>query len=261
MAQVASDEPRFPSLDSSYLKTGDFIGPDHVKRLMPGLSKDQVRLELGNPHFNEGIFAVRDWDYAFNFYNGKGDEFTTCQFKVRFNKDNRVVATYWKTPECEAFINPVVTTAVASSVPIPTAEVAVVAVVPEVLPVPHQITLGADALFAFGRSDVNDLNVAGRNRLRSLAIELKNARLSSVVVTGHTDRLGSTSLNQALSEARAATVRAYLIEQGLDGQLVRTYGAGEREPVVQCEGKRVTPELVNCLKPNRRGEVEVTVEQ
>ena len=69
----AAGEAQFPALSSSYLKTGDFIGTDHVRRITPGLNKDQVRLELGNPHFSEGIFGVREWDYAFNFYTGKAN--------------------------------------------------------------------------------------------------------------------------------------------------------------------------------------------
>jgi len=101
-----ASEVNFPALDSSYLKTGDFVGPDHVKRITPGLNKDQVRLELGNPHFSEGIFNVREWDYIFNFYTGKGNEYLTCQFKVKFDANNRATSTHWKNPECEGYVNP-----------------------------------------------------------------------------------------------------------------------------------------------------------
>lgn len=249
LAQTASDEPKFPALGSSYLKTGDFIGPDHVKRITPGSNKDQVRLELGNPHFSEGIFAVHEWDYAFNFYTGKGNEFVTCQYKVRFNSDNVVVSTDWKSPECEAYVHPVA------------AKVVPVVVAPVELRAPRRIVLGADGLFAFGRSGLNDLSPVGRDKLSALATELKGVRLSSVVVTGHTDRVGSTASNQALSEARAATVSAYLVQQGLNGQLVRANGAGESKPVVQCAGEHVTPALISCLQPNRRVDVEVTGER
>lgn len=257
VAQTASDEPRFPALDSSYLKTGDFVGPDHVKRITPGRNKDQVRLELGNPHFSEGIFSVREWDYAFNFYTGRGNEFVTCQYKVRFNSDNQVVSTHWKDPQCEAYLNPVV----AKAAPVVIVPAIAPVIVPVVLPAPRRITLGADGLFAFGRSGLNDLNSMGRDKLSALANELKGVRLSSVVVTGHTDRVGSTASNQALSEARAATVRAYLVQQGMDGQLIRANGAGESKPVMQCAGEKVTPALVSCLQPNRRVEVEVTGER
>ena len=103
-APADSSEPSFPSLDSSYLKTGDFISAESVKRVRAGLNKDQVRLALGNPHFSEGLFAVREWDYALNFYTGKGNESVTCQFKVKFDSDDKAVSTYWKDPACAAYL-------------------------------------------------------------------------------------------------------------------------------------------------------------
>jgi OOP family OmpA-OmpF porin len=68
---TASGEVNFPSLDSSYLKTESFVGPDHVRRITPGLGKDQVRRELGNPQYSEGLFGVREWDYVSNCLAGK----------------------------------------------------------------------------------------------------------------------------------------------------------------------------------------------
>ena len=243
-------EVNFPALDSSYLTTGDFVGPDHVKRVTPGLSKDQVRLELSNPHFSEGIFNVREWDYAFNFYTGKGSEYVTCQFKVKFDSDNRVTSTHWKNPECERYINP------------PQVKDAPVAPVTEKTLKRH-VEFGADGLFAFGKSDLGNLNPAGRDTLDDLANHLQQdaVKLSSVVVTGYTDRIGSEQANLALSQARADTIRDYLIQKGLDTHLVRAYGAGDAKPVVQCPGQKLTPQLVRCLQPNRRMEIEISGEQ
>ncbi|WP_211474572.1 OmpA family protein [Collimonas humicola] len=237
----------FPALDSSYLKTGDFVGPDHVKRITPGLSKDQVRLELGNPHFSEGIFNVREWDYVFNFYTGKDSEYVTCQFKVKFDANNRATSIHWKDPECERYFNP-----------LPVKDASVVPVVEKNLP--RHIAFGTDGLFAFGKSDLINLDSTGRSKLDDLASRLKQGgiTLSSVVVTGYTDRIGSEKANLVLSQARADTIRDYLIQKGLDAHLVRAYGAGEAEPVIQCSGQKLTPQLVQCLQPNRRIEIEIT---
>ena len=264
-AQVAvsaavAGEVNFPSLDSSYLKTGSFVGPDHVRRITPGLSKDQVRLELGNPQYSEGLFGVREWDYAFNFYTGKGNEYITCQFKVKFDLvDNiyRAVSTHWKGVACESYLSPVV---MAQAIP-----VALVTPAPAPAPAPttRRLTLGADGLFKFAKSGFNDLLPEGRGRLEALATQLRRdgVVLNSIIITGHTDRIGSDASNVALSQARANTVRDYLIGKGIDGKLVRAYGAGETQPVTQCAGERVTPELVVCLQPNRRVDIEVAGQQ
>lgn len=54
----------------------------------------------------------------------------------------------------------------------------------------------------------------------------------SIRVDGHTDSDGSDALNQALSEARARSVRAYLVEAGADGARIGAIGFGETLPVV-----------------------------
>ncbi|PFH10049.1 outer membrane protein OmpA-like peptidoglycan-associated protein [Collimonas sp. PA-H2] len=245
-----TSEVNFPALDSSYLKTGDFVGPDHVKRITPGLHKDQVRLELGNPHFSEGIFNVREWDYVFNFYTGKGNEYVTCQFKVKFDSNNRATSTHWKNPECEGYVNP---PQVKDTPIVPVAE----------KPLKRRMEFGADGLFAFGKSDLSNLDSTGRGKLDDLADHLKQdaITLSSVVVTGYTDRIGSEEANLVLSQARADTIRDYLIQKGLDAHLVRAYGAGKAKPVVQCPGQKLTPQLVGCLQPNRRMEIEIVGER
>jgi len=246
----AADAVQFPAISSSYLKTGDFIGADHVRRITPGLNKDQVRLELGNPHFSEGIFDVREWDYAFNFYTGKpNNDYVTCQFKVQFDKDYRVAGTFWKGPDCAGYIAAPVAAAVMSQPVVAKAEA---------LPARRRVVLASDGLFAFGKSGLDDLAAPGREKLDALIGQLRqnSVTLSSVVVTGHTDRIGSNDANEALSRARAETVRAYLVKGGVDGPLVRALGVGESNPVVECPGNKVTPQLVACLQPNRRVEIE-----
>ncbi len=54
----------------------------------------------------------------------------------------------------------------------------------------------------------------------------------AIRVDGHTDSDGSEDLNQILSEARARSVRAYLVEAGADGERIAAVGFGETVPVV-----------------------------
>lgn len=260
----AGGEAQFPALSSSYLKTGDFIGADHVRRITPGLNKDQVRLELGNPHFSEGIFGVREWDYAFNFYTSKpNNDYVTCQFKVQFDKDYRVAATFWKSPDCAHYVAaplaaahiPARVAAITTAAPVPVAVAQTDAPLP---PARRRVVLASDGLFAFGKAGLNDLAAPGREKLDALISQLGQdaVRLSSVRVTGHTDRIGSSAANLTLSRARAETVSAYLVKGGVNDQLVQAHGAGESSPVADCPGKQVTPQLVACLQPNRRVEIE-----
>jgi outer membrane protein OmpA-like peptidoglycan-associated protein len=51
-------------------------------------------------------------------------------------------------------------------------------------------------------------------------------------VIGHTDRVGSLQYNDELSRKRAQTVRAALIDVGIDAAQIETAGRGEREPAV-----------------------------
>jgi OOP family OmpA-OmpF porin len=85
-------------------------------------------------------------------------------------------------------------------------------------------------------------------------------RVSAVVVSGHTDRLGSEKYNQKLSEQRAVTVKDYLVSKGVDQKLIFWEGKGESTPVPVtkfCDNKMSRKQLIECLSPNRRVEIEV----
>ena len=107
-ATASGEDIRFPELDSTYLETGDFIEPESVLRISQGQHKDQVRRLLHHPHFSEGIFNVREWDYVFNFYTGDDNAYLTCQYKLKFDGDNRVESTHWKNPQCPVLLVPIV---------------------------------------------------------------------------------------------------------------------------------------------------------
>lgn len=53
----------------------------------------------------------------------------------------------------------------------------------------------------------------------------------SVVITGHTDNIGTQESNQKLSLERAQTVRNWLVERGIASSRMRTIGRGQNEPV------------------------------
>jgi OOP family OmpA-OmpF porin len=120
-------------------------------------------------------------------------------------------------------------------------------------PSSETITVGAEKLFAFDKAA---LKAEGKAALDEAAAKIKaNPEIKAVVVTGHTDRIGSDAYNQKLSEKRAKQVADYLVSQGVDSAIISSSGKGESEPVVQCKGSKATKKLISCLQPNRRVEI------
>lgn len=64
-----------------------------------------------------------------------------------------------------------------------------------------------------------------------LFAEVKRRPGVDLQVVGHTDTVGDGSSNDSLSVRRAEEVRAMLVRMGLEGELVRATGRGEREPL------------------------------
>jgi outer membrane protein OmpA-like peptidoglycan-associated protein len=119
-----------------------------------------------------------------------------------------------------------------------------------------RVELSADALFRFDRSDVPNMLPEGRAKLDAFAAQLGQIKgVTGLKVTGHTDRLGSDSYNDALSLKRANTVKAYLQSKGVTVPITAA-GAGERQPVKECpDGPQ--QQLRDCLQPNRRVTVDI----
>jgi OmpA-OmpF porin, OOP family len=79
-----------------------------------------------------------------------------------------------------------------------------------------------------------------------------------VLVTGHTDPIGSQAYNQKLSERRADAVRDYLVSKGVPKDKIETLGMGKTQPIpgVVCNQANLK-EKIACFAPLRRVEVEV----
>jgi OOP family OmpA-OmpF porin len=121
----------------------------------------------------------------------------------------------------------------------------------------QKITLASKALFDFDKAV---LKPEGKAAIDSEIIaKLKDVqKLELVLVTGHTDRIGTQAYNQKLSERRADAVRDYLVSKGVAKDKIETLGMGKTQPLpgVVCNQKNFK-ELIACLAPNRRVEVEV----
>jgi len=239
----------FPALGSAKWKQGAFPNLENLRKMAPGMGKDQVRDLLGWPHFSEGLGGVREWNYIFHFRTAGKSDYLTCQYMVRFDEAQLTTGEWWKPSTCASLVNPP----------------AMVAVPPSPVRVPMQkVTLGADGLFRFDGGRLEDLHPEGKAKIEKLGRDIRaNFRvLTAVRVVGHTDRLGAEPYNAALSQRRADTVRELLVREGLDGTKVTAVGRGEKEPVTKnCQGVKANPALVQCLQPDRRVEIEVVGEQ
>ena len=148
----------------------------------------------------------------------------------------------------------------ASTAPVapPTAPVAPPAPpAPPPAPSVQKITLASKALFDFDKAILKPEGKAVLDR--EIVSRIKEVqKLELVLVTGHTDRLGSQAYNQKLSERRAAAVAAYLASKGVAKDKIETLGMGKTQPVpgVVCNQSN-RKQLIACLQPHRRVEVEV----
>lgn len=228
---------------------GTFPNLDNLVRVHAGLNKQQISDLIGYPHFSEGVWGVREWNYVFNFREpAQSDHVVTCQFKVLFDSDKLAQRFYWLPEECARFQQ-------VARAPTPAPPPAVVAPVVDT----ERFTLGSDALFAFDRAGLSDMSAEGRAKLDQLAkgITLHAGQVQSVRVVGYTDRLGSDAYNDALSQKRADTVKDYLVSRGVDSRLIQAEGRGKRSPVEECAMTERSA-LIACLAANRRVEVLVT---
>jgi OOP family OmpA-OmpF porin len=172
--------------------------------------------------------------------------------------------TDWTPEKAAAPCDAVRTVQVASPPPVavaapPPAPTPLVAAPPPQPPVIEQISLSSDVLFAFDKAE---LLPAGQQKIDEIAGRLKGANVQLINTIGHADRIGPDQYNQQLSEKRAAAVKDYLAQKGIETNKVRSEGRGESEPVTgdQCKGVKGS-KLISCLQPDRRVDIEVRGEK
>lgn len=228
----------FPALEGNWYGGGQFVDPDSVLRIAEGQSKDQVRQLIGNPHYSEGFFGVREWNYVFNLYTGNGNEYITCQYQVHYDDDMALESTRWRDAQCPALLVPIEVEEITTELR------------------EEKLTLSSDVLFDF---DSDQLTLEGRRTVDQVTQTITNDFVSpSVLIVGYTDRFGNEAYNSALSNSRAETVGARMATQGVRRSSIMTAGRGMTDPVVECPGRIATSSVTECLRPNRRVEITVT---
>jgi OmpA-OmpF porin, OOP family len=110
------------------------------------------------------------------------------------------------------------------SPPVRTAELPQPKSTPMAKPVVAEVPQSYMVFFDF---DQSKLTPEAERILASAAQEFKKGGFVKIVVTGHTDTVGTIAYNQKLSERRAAIVKAALVKLGVDAKMIKAVGAGK----------------------------------
>jgi outer membrane protein OmpA-like peptidoglycan-associated protein len=101
--------------------------------------------------------------------------------------------------------------------------------------------------FDFNQSVLTD---QARSTVQEAVQAVKNQNVVHIVVTGHTDTVGTNKYNQGLSERRAAAVKSAMVGLGVPADEIATSGKSFSDPLV--------PTGPNVREPrNRRAVIDL----
>jgi outer membrane protein OmpA-like peptidoglycan-associated protein len=86
-----------------------------------------------------------------------------------------------------------------------------------------------NVFFEFDQYDLKPESMSSMKRLKKFLQENPNV---NILITGHTDNVGSAAYNQTLSLRRAKSVQSFLVEEGLHPGRVLVEGKGDTSPMV-----------------------------
>lgn len=78
----------------------------------------------------------------------------------------------------------------------------------------------------------DDLTADSKQVVEGVFAEIAQRPVPDIIVIGHTDRVGSDPVNDALARRRADTVRAAMIRRGIAPENIVAVGRGKREPAI-----------------------------
>ncbi|MBV8938604.1 MAG: OmpA family protein [Alphaproteobacteria bacterium] len=126
-------------------------------------------------------------------------------------------------------------------------------------PAPMHATIAKEDRTVYFPFNKSALTPESRTKLNSLANTLKSDKqVKEARIFGYADRIGSVSYNDKLSKKRAETVRNYLESRGfVNSRVTETRWFGKSEPKTDCPNNLSRKDLIACLQPDRRVEVEI----
>ena len=109
------------------------------------------------------------------------------------------------------------------------------------------VTFASGLLYDFD-SDV--VRAEAAQNLRNLAASLGKYPNTDLLIVGHTDAVGTSEYNQALSQRRATAAANYLATQGVSAARLQSVGRGETEAIA-------TNDTEGGRQANRRVEIAI----
>lgn len=217
-----TENPVFPTIPASKFnhdgsQFGSWPNWENVRQIEKGMNKDQLYNLIGRPHFEEGLYGVREWDYVFNYRENGVHKM--CQFKILFDKNMDAQSFFWYPNGCNGN---------------------------------SSFSLTGDYLFDFDKATLTN---KGTEVIDNIAQQLKATGAQKIKVAGYTDRLGSEQYNLDLSQRRSNAVKERLIQQGINAH-IDAVGYGKANQIKPCEGYAYASQAEkDCLRPNRRVEI------
>lgn len=118
------------------------------------------------------------------------------------------------------------------------------------------LDIKGDTLFVF---DKTELTLEGREKLDKAMQDIASAtKITAIYIFGYTDSFGAEMYNLKLSQARADSIKNYLISKGYGHVKIESFGRGKTALKVDSTNfKGTRAEKIAFEQPNRRVEIEV----
>lgn len=117
------------------------------------------------------------------------------------------------------------------------------------------------AMFQSGQYRYESISPKGREKITQVGQFIaKNPQVRFVNVIGHTDPDGNSKINQTISERRANAIKEGLIRAGVNRNIIKAEGMGDKQPKVRDCAQKYPKDAKarnECNRPNRRVEIQI----